>query len=179
MPRANTPAAAVAQYLASINTILHCIEHGTLITSRERVYAVGEEYSLVLNNADPLKLRRTTRPPVYLSLGQTFEIVKGTEIPTGPFSVHTRSYWYQFALDNDVELLAFHWTPGIQDPRQRTFPHLHIGAVLFSPDAPILQGVLHKRHIPTGEISVEAIVRFAIEELGVSPLVSDWDNVLG
>ncbi len=36
-----------------------------------------------------------------------------------------------------------------------------------------------KLHIPTGPVSLAAIVRFAIEELGVTPIPRDWNERLG
>lgn len=41
--------------------------------------------------------------------------------------------------------------------------------------APIYLG---KAHFPTGTVSVEAVLRFAIEELGVQPLQPDWRATL-
>lgn len=177
MPRANTPATAVRRHLAPFNAAIRCIEHGTLVASRERDYVAGKESSILLNNGDSLPLR-TALPPLYFSLGQRFEIVRDDDIEDGPYRVHTREYWYRFELDDDVELLAFHWTPEAQDDRQRRYPHLHIGSSVLKPDTPILPGELHKRHIPTGRVSVESVIRFAIEELGVHPLIQDWRDVL-
>jgi hypothetical protein len=33
-------------------------------------------------------------------------------------------------------------------------------------------------HFPTGQVSIEAVVRFLIEEMGVTPQRSDWQAVL-
>jgi len=157
---------------------MRCIAQGTLIASLERNYAVGQESSVLLNNGDPLRLRTTPPPAVYLSLGQRFEIVRDDAVTDGPYRVHTREYWYQFSLEDGRELFAFHWTPDAADSRQRRYPHLHVGVALLLPETPILSGVLHKRHIPTGRISIENIVRFAIEELGAEPLIDTWHDVL-
>lgn len=157
---------------------MRCIAHGTLIASLERDYAVDRESSILLNNGDPLRLRTVAPPAIQLSFGQRFEIVRGESIPDGPYRVHTREYWYQFSLEDDRELFAFHWTPDTTDPRQRRHPHLHVGAALLLPESPIFPGALNKRHIPTGRVSIESIVRFAIEELGVEPLIETWRDVL-
>lgn len=178
MPRRNTPAQAVRRYLEPFNTAMHCIEHGTLITSYERVYAVGSEYALVLNSGDPLPLRTLSSPAILLSVAQRFEIVRDDAVEDGPFRVHTRAYWYRFELEDEAELLAFHWTPETQNSQEKRYPHLHIGAALLTADTPLLPGVLHKRHVPTGRVSIESIVRFAIEELGTQPLVPNWNDVL-
>jgi len=180
VPRDNTPAQAVRRYLAPFNQAMRCIHHGTLIAALERDYAAGQESSILLNDGDPLRLRAATPPAVYLSLGQRFEIVRDDALPApeGPHRVHTREYWYQFSLEDDRELFAFHWTPKTTDARQRRYPHLHVGSPLLAAEPPILPGQLHKLHLPTGRVSVESIVRFAIEELGVTPLIESWRDVL-
>jgi hypothetical protein len=157
---------------------MHCIEHGTLVASRERDYAEDKESSILLNEGDPLRLRTASSPAVYLSFGQRFVVVRDETIEDGPFRIHTREYWYRFELDDDVELLAFHWTPETQNSQEKRYPHLHVGAALLVETTPILPGVLHKRHIPTGRVSIESIIRFAIEELGVLPLIPNWSDVL-
>lgn len=178
MPRRNTPAQAVRRYLAPFNNAIGCIEHGTLVAARDRDYVEGKESAIALYDGDPLRLRTASPPVVHLSFSQRFKIVQDDAIEDGPYRVHTQEYWYQFELDDGVELLAFHWTPETGDARQKRYPHLHVGAALLLPDTPILPGQLHKRHIPTGRVSVESVVRFAIEELGVQPIVSDWSDVL-
>jgi hypothetical protein len=37
---------------------------------------------------------------------------------------------------------------------------------------------LHKLHLPTGRVSIEAVIRFLIEDLEVAPLRDDWRAVL-
>lgn len=37
---------------------------------------------------------------------------------------------------------------------------------------------VEKLHFPTGPVSLAAIVRFLIEEVGVEPNRADWDRVL-
>jgi hypothetical protein len=37
---------------------------------------------------------------------------------------------------------------------------------------------LHKLHLPTGRVSIEAVVRFLIEDLDVVPRRRDWSAVL-
>jgi hypothetical protein len=36
----------------------------------------------------------------------------------------------------------------------------------------------HKRHIPTGHVTLPMVVRLLIEELGVAPLNSGWERIL-
>lgn len=180
MPRGNTPAQAVRRYLAPFNAAMRCVHQGTLVAARERDYAAGQESAILLNEGDPLRLATAVPPAVYLSLGQRFRVVRDDAIlpPDGPHRVHTLEYWYQFSLDDERELFAFHWTPETTVAGQRSYPHLHIGTAVLATDPPILPGQLHKRHIPTGRVTVESIVRFAIEELGVTPRIDTWREVL-
>ena len=36
----------------------------------------------------------------------------------------------------------------------------------------------NKAHIPTGRVPVEDVVSFLITELGVTPLVSEWERII-
>lgn len=60
----------------------------------------------------------------------------------------------------------------------RTTPHLHIGSVNIAHDAPITPKTFNKLHLPTGYVSITAIVRFLIEELKVQPQHSHWSEIL-
>ncbi len=87
----------------------------------------------------------------------------------GYWGVKSVGYAYQLRERSGAELIRFEWHPfGHQIP----FPHLHIhgqaGSIRI--DA--------KKHVPTGRVSVESVVRFAITELGVRALRRDWRQVL-
>ena len=59
-----------------------------------------------------------------------------------------------------------------------TFPHLHIGSALLAGQTAIRPGDLHHAHIPTGRVSLEAVVRLAITEFGVKPRMGNWEEIL-
>jgi hypothetical protein len=85
--------------------------------------------------------------------------------------VRSSGYWYQVRRADGPEVLAFHWHPagpGANIP----FPHLHLGRALGAID------IDPKAHVPTGRVSLEAVVAFLIRELGVRPLRPDWESVL-
>lgn len=74
-------------------------------------------------------------------------------------------YSYIFVVRaNGLELLAFHWHPRVV---AKEFPHGHLEAGLG------LQRDLIGIHVPTGRITPEDVVRFAIEELQVQPRLPD------
>lgn len=79
-------------------------------------------------------------------------------------------YFYTFLLRNsEQELLAFHWHPHIAD---KAFPHVHLESGLG------VHRDLVGIHVPTGEIALEDVIRFAIEDLGVRPRLTRWRSVL-
>lgn len=84
---------------------------------------------------------------------------------------HTTSYSYNFQLDNGREVVVHHF-----DPRQRSkvkTPHLHVRGLT----TPL---PLSKAHFPTGRVSIEEVIRFAVTELGVHPRYGDgvWQALL-
>lgn len=89
---------------------------------------------------------------------------------TNTWNVSSRGYIYQLHEADGREIIAFHWHPG--QLRQPDFAHLHVETHRRAPQ------VQRKHHIPTGQVSLEAVVRFAIQELGVQPLRPDWEQVL-
>ncbi len=90
-------------------------------------------------------------------------------IPSGQWRPTTIAYFYQLREQNGPEVILFHWHPF---PGQVQFPHLHMagGAGSIAIDS--------RRHIPTGPLSLHAVVRFAIAELGVRPLRPDWEPIV-
>ncbi|MGI8964362.1 MAG: hypothetical protein ACR2GI_07655 [Thermomicrobiales bacterium] len=74
--------------------------------------------------------------------------------------------------------MTFHWTPEVNLVGQRKYPHLHVESALLDNDGPFLPDTFSKLHIPTGQLPLESIVRFAIEELGVEPIPNDWSERL-
>lgn len=177
MPKANTPRQAVTRYLAPFRAALGCIQHGTLITTDARQPVSDQVYALIVNDGEPLELRRN--PSIAFGGGQLFRIVRDDTIADGPHRVHTVKYFYAFATDDGQEILNFQWTPEEGHlPGRKAFPHLHIGRGLLGGHAGVFPDTFHKLHVPTGRVSFESIIRFAIEELGVPHLRDDWRAVL-
>ena len=69
--------------------------------------------------------------------------------------------------------VSYHWHP--TGSSRVITPHMHIVSAmrLASNGKPI--GELH---LPTGMVSLAAIVKFLIEELGVEPNRPDWERIL-
>ena len=69
------------------------------------------------------------------------------------------------------EVLLYHWHPRGNSPVAT--PHLHL-----EQGAQVGRTEIRDAHLPTGDVSMEAILRVLIEEMGVRPLRPDWDAVL-
>lgn len=68
---------------------------------------------------------------------------------------------------------SYHWHP--IGPSRVSTPHLHVKASRqMAPGA----AAVEKLHFPTGPVSLAAIVRFLIEEVGVEPNRPDWERIL-
>jgi len=79
------------------------------------------------------------------------------------------AYDYELFVDQGLEILVYHWHPHV--PHSVPFPHLHVGNATTPVD-------LSKAHLPTGFVGLSAVLRLAIDDLGVEPLRPDWRAVL-
>ncbi len=175
MPR--TPLqTTIRQHLQYLQQIFGCLTEARIIGPDRRALQLGTIYSVLLNGNDPVRL--DGHQPLAFSGGQEFRIVQRPDGGNQLLEVEVTQYWYQFALPNGGKLLTFHWTPERSSPGQRTYPHLHVESSVLDPAGPFLPDTFNKLHIPTGPVSLAAIVRFAIEELGVTPIPRDWNERL-
>lgn len=174
MTRRNTPQSARKRYVDSLQSALGCITESRLsVLGEPRENAVG---SVVLNNTEPVLLR--TNPPVNFFAMQEFRLIRDPEADQGPFRATTVRYSYSFESVEGQEILVFHWTPEASNSGERTFPHLHVGQGVLRQDQDQLARQFSKLHIPTDRVLIEWVVRFAIEELGVKPIVLNWQERL-
>lgn len=67
--------------------------------------------------------------------------------------------------------MAYHWHPE-QTPHV-AFPHLHLEA-----GAGVRREELTRAHLPTGWVSLEAVLRLTITDFGTAPLRDDWQETL-
>jgi hypothetical protein len=101
-----------------------------------------------------------------LLFNHTWEVIRDEGVVGGPFRVSSRSYRYHFIGADDKELLMYHWQPD----SGMTLPHVHMTLPAH---------VTRRTHVPTGRMTIEAIVRFAIDELGATPQLGGWRERLG
>lgn len=96
----------------------------------------------------------------------------------GLLTVDLIRYVQRVSTADGEESLAFHWTPSSTGPNTVTVPHLRIGPAIVAGQTAPGPRDLHKAHVPTGRVSLAAVVRLAIAEFGVAPLRADWERVL-
>jgi hypothetical protein len=160
-----TPSKAYDTYITPLRAAIGCVTQSRLTVQAKRTFTTGVPYAVALNDMDPVRLRGEW--PLFLTVGQHIRIV-GTEPndPRGPFKVATFDYLYALSTSDQQEVMSFHWSPeaGAEDQAMDergtpiTFGHLQIGPALIGSAPPVRPKDLHKAHIPTGRISLEAVI---------------------
>ena len=80
-------------------------------------------------------------------------------------------YYYSVHDAEEKEVLLYHYHPRGGSPI--TTPHLHLGQ-----GAQVGRADVRDAHLPTGNVSLNAVLRVLIEEMGVQPRRPDWDSIL-
>jgi hypothetical protein len=125
----------------------------------------GPAHLLYVNRGEAVPLRGRHR--LSLRVAMRYRIVRA-EGARGPWKIATAGYEYAIDDQEGREVLAYHWQAGVAPP----YPHLHLGAGAG------VAALLRKRHLPTGRVALEAVLRLLLTELGVEPLRRDWRAVL-
>ena len=163
----NTPAAAVAEFLGSLRQAIACVTRTRVEVSADgyRPNPQGRAHLLDVNRGEPVAVGG----PHGLSLwvGMRYRIVRA-EGARGPWKIKTAGYAYAIDDRDGHEVLAYHWQEGTPPP----YPHLHLGAGAG------VNALVQKRHLPTGRVALEAVVRLLVAEFDVPPLRRDWRTVL-
>ncbi len=121
-------------------------------------------------NAGTSALSVAFRPVAIRTIRSTFiqvafwALIEPFALGTQRFECRQTAYWYTVTNHTGQELLAYHWTPEVRT-LERRYPHLHIGSAASSQSS-LSVGAFHKLHLPTNLISIQHLVRFAIQELG-------------
>lgn len=127
-----------------------------------------EPHVLTLGDGGPVRLRG--RSQLALTISQRYRIVEDTG-PRGPWKASIAGYIYALDVQDEGELIAYHWHPEARGAP--TTPHLHIGKAAGL-GYPNLEG----SHLPSGRVAVEELLRLAISELGIDARRDDWADVL-
>jgi len=80
-------------------------------------------------------------------------------------------FYYTIYDSGQREVLLYHWHPHGNSPVET--PHLHL-----EQGAEVGRAEVRDAHLPTGDVSLKAILRVLIEEMSVRPRRSDWESIL-
>ncbi len=153
---ADTPARAFNRYAEPLKAVLRCVTDASIINSAHPTADTGLKFAFFTNPA------RLAGSPYALFLVQYIRIIPDPD-QAGCWRVKTLSYEYNIEVwESRQEVICFHWNgQDLKNPH----PHIHIGWATSSNGTHLGP----KSHIPSGRISVEDVVRFAVDELGVQP----------
>jgi hypothetical protein len=148
--------------------VVNCISGDVLRATGFRPDAPSMPLLLARGETTP---RASDLLPLGLRMRQCYRLTEDSAAPARRrWRVDVIDYAYIFVrTDTGQELLAFHWHPHVTD---QAFPHVHLESGL---------GILRDLvgiHVPTGPLTLEDVIRFAIEELRVRPRVRDWAAAL-
>lgn len=155
----------IANYIANLQKLVSCVTPSVI--NAEIYQLAPAPHSLVINDGEPVLLSGPSR--LQLALRQYFVAVDSAQ--TSAWQIEVSSYFYELLDSDGREVLAYHWHPRGNSPVATPHLHLEQGANVGRPE-------VRDAHLPTGEVSLNAIFRVLIEEMGVQPRRPDWDSVL-
>jgi hypothetical protein len=168
----STPAEAVENFLHPLRKCLACITNAHINVSPRGYESLSEDddpHAATLNDGRLTKL--VSDPPLGLLLAIQYRIVEA-EGERGPWKTTGVQYEYIVKRWNDHrEVLTYHWHPNGRGPMKD--PHVHVGSAMLVSGATLDS----KAHVSTGRVSVEDIIRLAIDELHVEPRRAEWRKV--
>ena len=132
-------------------------------------------------DTDLIMLRCKDQTKIYMELDQHVRVVE-VRTDKGPrFRVSTVKYIYSFFRPADDAFVGWHYHPELVGVK---IPHMHIYDKNTNEEtkAGCKPHILHDMHLPSGRVSLEDVIAFAISELNVVPdkkREHDWRKVLG
>lgn len=163
---AKTPRAAVDAFLTPLRRAIACFTDVQLTGGDEphvghALTVRPTPYIHLYGYPDP----RSVPQGFHFVLLHLYEVTWSTD----GWAVHTRGYTYGLELAGGQEIVIYHYDPR-PESKVKT-PHLHVRGL----DKPFDLG---KAHFPTGRVSIEEVLRFAVRELGVRPGTTNWETIL-
>jgi hypothetical protein len=162
---ARTPQEAVEAFLTPFKDVVGCITDEGFVA---RIKRQGGPCSATFQSGFAMLDRRSGQPPIQLTLTHSYYVVP-EQGRRGPWRVTTAGWIYKVADAEGNLVLAFHWHP--EGSGRATWPHIHAYGSYSSFS-------LDRLHPPTGRVSIEAVVRFLIEDLDVIPRKDAWRTIL-
>ncbi len=167
MTNGRSPAGAVNAYKSMVQRLVSCVTDA-VVDVAGGYYPSPVPHRLTMNNGFPVALDGPSR--FSFRLHQLYRIVE-PDRPGTPWRVDTVEYYYSIHDSEEREVLLYHWHPYGRSA-VRT-PHLHL-----EQGAQIGRREILEAHLPTGDVSLNAVLRVLIEEMGVNPRRSDWESIL-
>ena len=165
MTTGRSPAEAVNYYRHSIQRMVSCVTI-SVVDVAGGYYPSPVPHRLTMNGGLPVALGG----PSQFRLQQNYRIVE-SELSGAPWRVEVVDYDYVIYDVEQREVLLYHWHP-VGNSSVET-PHLHL-----EQGAQVGRSEVRDAHLPTGDVSLNAILRVLIEEMGVHPRRSDWESIL-
>lgn len=177
--RGETAFEAFDTFARPIRAALRCVTQARLGPRFEPL--PGRFQTLAFDNVDAsVPLRRQGLRPIHLRIVIHFRLMEHTEAVdrASRFQIQPIDYFYSISDHRNSEILSYHWHPEALHGA-RPEPHLHVKIKTAHPTDPSLDDVFPRLHLPTGQVTVDAIFRLLIEQFGVVPLNPGWDATLG
>jgi hypothetical protein len=163
---------AYEAFVAPLASALSCIAVAKIQPSQGGKNVLHEDHNLHITGvANDQYVRLKGEPAFELRARMVYRLIEDPRPAYGPLRVTTKSYDYSLRLATGQGVFDYHWHP--DGNSHETRPHLHIGSSQLAADGVIAK----KRHLHTGRITFESVIRTVIE-IGATPLREDWENRL-
>jgi hypothetical protein len=151
----------------TLHLALSCVQPTKLYVSKDGQRTVGPVHAVA--SYGPLDLRCPTGR-LGLTVALNYLIIeRDDERPDARFKVSTQRYQHAITDADGTEVIAWHWHPGESAPAAT--PHIHVTGATGD-------HIVRRGHVPTGRVTVEAVIRYALSELAATPNRQDWTTIL-
>lgn len=167
MTTGSSAAEAVVNYKDGIQRAVSCVT-ASVVDVAGGYHPSPIPHRLTMNRGLPVALGGQSQ--LMLRLQQHYRVDE-TGGAGGHWRVAVLEYYYSVHDAEEREVLLYHFHP--RGSSSIMTPHLHLG-----PGAQVERIEIRDTHLPTGIVSLNAVLRVLIEEMGVRPLRSDWESIL-
>ena len=167
MTTGSSAAEAVVNYKHGIQRAVSCVTP-SVVDVAGGYHPSPIPHRLTMNDGLPVALGGQSQFMLRL---QQYYRVDETGGAGGHWRVAVLEYYYSIHDAEEKEVLLYHYHPRGNSPVET--PHLHLGH-----GAQVERIEVRNTHLPTGTVSLNAVLRVLIEEMGVQPRRADWDSIL-
>ena len=165
MTQGRTAHEVEANYLDNLQRLVSCVTPSVVTAELHQPFPVP--HSATISDGDPVLMSGASR--LQLAFRQSFIIEESEQ--DSSWRVVVGSYSYEVHDADGSEVLLYHWHPRGNSPV--VIPHLHL-----KQGTGVIREVVRDAHLPTGEVSLNAVLRVLIKEMGVNPRRPDWESIL-